>query len=175
MDLLDHLIALVHIIELKLILIEQHGSHRQRIVACVVEHLSEHHALHRQIERLLRGIAPDSCHLVEMAQLTSIIGHLNSKLIACSHFLGEIDAGTSTVGLHTLDEKTALAFITKFIRGCDGLLIAYTSTINGGVGDHDALCRSWQHRQGHQGCYNQSFHYLMISVCDLVRPRNSGA
>ena len=145
MDFLNDLVTLVHIVELEFILIEQHGTHRQRIVACIVEYLGKYHTLHRQVEGLFGGVALDGCHLVEMAKLTSIIGHLNGKLIACAHLLGEVYGRTATIGPDALDQESALAFVLEFIRSGNGLFVAYTSAVYRGVGDNYALSRCREH------------------------------
>ena len=81
MDLLHRGVALVHIIKLQHILIEQQGTHRQRIAARIVLYLCQYHTTHGEINRLCRTFGDDSGRLLEMTQLTSVVSHLDGKLI----------------------------------------------------------------------------------------------
>ena len=82
MNLLYRLVALVHIIEEELVHVEQQVAHGDGILARVIHHLWDDDTLHSQVDDIFGTIALNSCHLMEMAQLTSIVGHLDLELSA---------------------------------------------------------------------------------------------
>ena len=126
-------IAFVHIVKLYGIVIQQQVAHGYRIVARVVAHIGLHHTRHCQVEWFLGAVALHLAHLLEVAQLTCIVGHSDDKLLAHSHFLGEFHVGTSAIGLYALYHQSSQTLVSQFERGGDRLFVTRSSHINRGV------------------------------------------
>ena len=128
--------ALVHIIKLQRILIQSQVAHFHRIRATNILIVGQHHAFHTDVDGFLRGIADDSSLMVEMSQLTSVVRHLNLKIVTCSNLLtGKVNAGTITVRSYLRYLQVTMALVLKFKSGCDWHLIARPSDI-----DNHFLC-----------------------------------
>ena len=138
-DLLHGGVALIHIVKLEDILVEQQVTHCQRISARVVEQFGQNHTLHREIDRLRGAIACDGGHLLEVAKLTGVVGHRDGELVIGPHLSRVLHSSTATVGFDALDDEFAMAFIPQLECSGNGLLIACTTTLNGGLCDNNFL------------------------------------
>ena len=139
MYLLNGRITLVYIIELQFLLIEQQVFHLIGIVAGIVLKFCHHQTFHGDIERLLGTVALDGCHLMETTELSGIVGELDGELIPCPNLFGERHIGTAAIGFHALDMQTAMASVTEFEGGGNGLHITGTATLHDGLVDGDPL------------------------------------
>ena len=130
-NLLYRCIATVDIVELQLILIEHQTVHRERIGAREVLCIGDDDATHREPDWRFRAVTGNSSHLIEMAQLTGIIGHLDRELLTGRDLTGIVDSRTAAVGFDTLDHEAAMPLVLHFEGGGDGLLIASATALDG--------------------------------------------
>lgn len=91
MNLLYRRIATVDIVELQLILIEHQTVHRERIGAREVLCIGDDDATHREPDWRFRAVTGNSSHLIEMAQVTGIVGHLDRELLTGRDLTGIVD------------------------------------------------------------------------------------
>ena len=81
MQLLYLLEAFIDVIKLQGILVQSKITHLYRIGTTNILIVGLHNTLHTDVERFARSITDDGCLMVEMSQLTGIVGHLNLKIV----------------------------------------------------------------------------------------------
>ena len=69
------------ITKLQGILVQSKITHLYRIGTTNILIVGLHNTLHTDVERFARSITDDGCLMVEMSQLTGIVGHLNLKIV----------------------------------------------------------------------------------------------
>ena len=139
-------VATIDVIKLQVAMIEQQVTHRNRIVLAEVLVFSQHDTLHSDIEAFAGGISDHGSLLVEMSQLTGIVGHTNLEPVVLIRF-GIFYLGTATVWIDLFNSYFSAALNTKFKDGSDWLLVASTPHINDGLLGYQFLSVGSQYRQ----------------------------
>ena len=134
-QLLNLYIASIDVVELENSLVQSQVAHLNGIGTGEVLYLSKHNTLHADIYGFLATITNDSCLLIEMTQLTGIIGHAHFKLIIATNVtLWIINRGTIAVGQHLFYSQFAMTLVLKLEDGSDRLHVARLACIDSCLG-----------------------------------------
>ena len=181
-NLLHGHVAAVHVVELNLVLVDQHIAQLVGILAREIDNLLDHNTRHGQVHGFVGGVAVNGNLLEEMAQLTGVVGGRNRKrLTALDGCAWIIDGGTSATGAHVFDDKLGTAFVFQLEIHGGGLVVYYFSAIDGFVvgGNLLGITCQCQHRQACKYdslfVHNLHFFYSTTMVCAASRAVYSGA
>ena len=106
-------VALVHVVELKLILVCPQVVEHVGVGAGVVGHLCRHDAPHGHVERLpVAPVGVDGGLLEEVAELSRVVGEPHLELLAALHaVLGIFHAHAAAARAHVGDVERSGAFV----------------------------------------------------------------
>ena len=134
-------VALVHVVELKVALVNSEVADLEWELSREVCNLLHNYSLHREIDRLVRTVAVDGCFLEEVSQLTCVVGEPYREFSSTSNLVfWIIRLEAAAANPHIVYPHVFRTLVFYLESGCGRFEIFHLATVYLALLHHKFLC-----------------------------------